>query len=399
MARPPIPPGKTGSVSVTEVAPKVFRARCRYRGADGRSYWIERRAQSKTAARENLRRAVTERRSVSFDDLKQDYAKFSTAVELYRNRLDRQTAEGAIRDTTAMRYRSCLVRINDSLGSLRLAEITTGRLSLFIERLAEQGLSAESRRLHRAVLGNILKMLAQRDIVSANLLLGLDRIHGKRKSPRALTAAERQKLLAWCDTDPRARERGLPDLVRFMLGTGCRIGEALAVRWQDVDLDGVSVQTGGAIEQIPVVAVTGNIVDVKGSGLARHPGKTESALRVIPLPVFVADMLRARRTPDAEPGHPVFPAQMRNGEIGYKRPSLVQGWMRELRQEVGMPWFTTHHLRKTAATILHDAGLPDRQIGGITGHADLTTLLNVYIGRGELHPQAAAALDVAYRDR
>jgi integrase len=31
--------------------------------------------------------------------------------------------------------------------------------------------------------------------------------------------------------------RDLPDLVSFMLGTGCRIGEAAGLLWEDVDLE------------------------------------------------------------------------------------------------------------------------------------------------------------------
>jgi integrase len=54
---------------------------------------------------------------------------------------------------------------------------------------------------------------------------------------RALTDDERTDLLAKIDIDERAVSRDLPDLFRFLMATGCRIGEALAVHWCDVDLD------------------------------------------------------------------------------------------------------------------------------------------------------------------
>ncbi|WP_425564231.1 hypothetical protein, partial [Oryzihumus leptocrescens] len=34
------------------------------------------------------------------------------------------------------------------------------------------------------------------------------------------------------DNDAHAQRKDVPDLVRFLLGTGCRIGEALAVHWR-----------------------------------------------------------------------------------------------------------------------------------------------------------------------
>jgi integrase len=402
LARPPLPPGSHGSISVIETRPKHFRARCRYRDLAGRSTWVERSAASKTAARRALLDAVTERKALTFDDARQSYAKFTLALDLYRTELARAVDDGRLRRTTAMRYESCLARIDDGLGALRIAELTTGRISRFLADLGRlpgqggPGLSPDSRRLHRAVLGNVLRMLAEEDAVPSDLMAGLRRISGQRKTPRALTTDERLKILAWCDSDRLARERGMGDLVRFMLGTGARLGEALAVRWCDIDLDGVLVPAGDVIVQVPVVAITGNVVEARGHGVVRHPGKTPAARRVIPLPAYVAAMLRARRPADSEPWWPVFPAHLRTGEVGYRRPNLVQGWFREMRDAVGMPWLTSHVLRKTTATTLHDAGLPDRVTGGVTGHADLTTLLNVYIGRGELHPEAAAALDAAH---
>jgi integrase len=36
--------------------------------------------------------------------------------------------------------------------------------------------------------------------------------------------------------DPRAVRKDLPDLTRWMLATGVRIGEALAVSWAEADL-------------------------------------------------------------------------------------------------------------------------------------------------------------------
>jgi zona occludens toxin (predicted ATPase) len=41
----------------------------------------------------------------------------------------------------------------------------------------------------------------------------------------------------------------------------------------------------------PVVAVTGNIVRITGQGLVCNHGKTEKALRVVPLPRFVTSMV------------------------------------------------------------------------------------------------------------
>jgi integrase len=56
---------------------------------------------------------------------------------------------------------------------------------------------------------------------------------------------------------PRA---DLPDLTAFLLATGCRIGEALAVGFGDVNLDEKSI------------AIEAHIIRVKGVGVVRVAG-------------------------------------------------------------------------------------------------------------------------------
>ncbi len=47
----------------------------------------------------------------------------------------------------------------------------------------------------------------------------------------------------------------MPDLVRFAVGSGLRIGEICAVRWMDLNLDGLPVVSETDMRLVPVVAV------------------------------------------------------------------------------------------------------------------------------------------------
>ena len=60
----------------------------------------------------------------------------------------------------------------------------------------------------------------------------------ERNHTRALTDGEARRLLAFAHAEPLYNENGLDvaDLVEIMLLTGVRIGEALAMRWLDVQL-------------------------------------------------------------------------------------------------------------------------------------------------------------------
>jgi integrase len=146
--------------------------------------------------------------------------------------------------------------------------------------------------------------------IASNPVRELERIEspkGHRKAPpRGLTADERRLLLDFVDADKAAKGADLPDLIRFAIGSGLRIGELCAVRWLDLNLEGLPLVSETEMRLVPVVAVRQNVYPIKGKGLAVHAGKTPTALRIVPLPQFATYMSAESRlsrvlaTPTAE---------------------------------------------------------------------------------------------------
>ncbi len=91
---------------------------------------------------------------------------------------------------------------------------------------------------------------------------------------------------------PGPRHTGdLADIVDLMLATGARIGEILALRWEDLNL---------AAER-PTLTICGTLVFVKGKGFFRQPWtKSDAGYRMITLPRFAVGMLLARKVIAAE---------------------------------------------------------------------------------------------------
>ena len=268
---------------------------------------------------------------------------------------------------------------------------------------------AQSRKTIRTVVSLVLRVAVQHEAIPDNPVRHLDPIEVGSSKPRALTTEERRRFLGWMQgtsddeeearAQAAARRRDLPDIATFMLGTGVRLGEALGVRWCDVDLEGVPVVDGDMLRAIPIVAITGSIVRHRGTGLHRHTGKTLTSLRIVPLPQFVVAMLARREVHG--PDVPVFPAAgSKRPGLNWKDPNNVVSDIREARQAAGMDWpVTSHTFRKTAATIWHDSGvLSDRQKADLTGHAKISTLTDIYVARGEPHPAGAAVMDAAWSD-
>lgn len=81
---------------------------------------------------------------------------------------------------------------------------------------------------------------------------------------------------------PKRNPRVL-DVADIELGTGPCPGEALALRWADVDLDNKPAR----------ITFSGTIIRIKGKGLIRQEWtKTDSGYRTVVLPQFVVDTLR-----------------------------------------------------------------------------------------------------------
>lgn len=404
MARPPLALGTPGTIKVAEESKGVWSARCRFRDYDGVTRRVAKFAATKTAARTALHKALEERQrgGVRSNELAPS-STFAEAAALFLRRSERRC-----QDTTVDIYRGVLDGIVlPALGALRLRECTVSRLDAFFGAL-EARYAPNTLRSVRTVVSGVLRQAVLYEAIAHNPVRELERIEqprGQRKAgPRGLTAAERRMLLTWIDgwspdarvqqMQRRARDAELPDLIRFFLGTGTRIGEAMATRRLDVNLDGVPVQTPDGERRVPVVTVAGNIAYVKGKGLVRHEGKSDAALRMIPLPEFAAEMVRERLAAPGDPEWPLFPTAGVGGQVTYRWPANVRRSLRPVRQELGLDWMTPHTWRRTYATILDDEiSFTERMKADLMGHARF--LKNEYVSRGELHPDAAVVLDAA----
>ena len=160
---------------------------------------------------------------------------------------------------------------------------------------------------------------------------------------------------------------------RAAAGTGLRIGEALAVRWDDLDVK------AGTVE------VRGTVLRVKGKGLVLKPSpKSEAGQRILTLPSWCIVMLQRRAAGGFEPVSgtaPIFPAPL-SGTL--RDPSNTRRGLREAFAEMGLPGLTSHAFRKTVATMMDDAGLSARAAADQLGHSKTSMTQDRYMGRKSL---------------
>lgn len=376
MARPPLRPGTHGKVRARQLPSGRWRAVTTYRDHSGRVRRVERVGGTETVARNAVLHAATE--AARTDGQFTPDTRFSSAAAHWLADLTGRRAA-----TTTDLYRVLLNHhALPALGHLQLRDITPYRVDRFLHGLEQQGLSPASRRNVRKVLAGPLGLATRYGALPANPVRDAGRIEGGARRPRlSLTRTEVADLIRELAGDDQAEADDVPELVRFMLGTGMRLGEALAVRWCDVSIGG----------QPTTVTITGNVVRVRGHGLQRNRGKTPTALRTLTLPAAVATMLAWRRArhPDTSPEATVFGTA--TGRL--RDPAEASKALRGAFNRAGYPGLTSHAFRRIAALRMDEAKLSARQVADQLGHARVSMTHDYYLPRGVAGDGAAAALE------
>ena len=383
MPRPPLPIGTYGSISVRVDKSGSYIAKVRFRDADGVTRAVERAGRTATIARNKLLTVLGERTGPNTGSGLSGESTFKEAATLWLATVEEGADTGELSGNTAQLYELQLWNhVLPALGALRLREVTTPRVDDFL-RATRIGKGVATAKTCRTVVSGVMGLAVRYGALQVNPAREAARVRGdRRRSPRALTAEERERWLAALEADSRAVRKDLPDLTRWMLATGLRIGEALAVSWSDVDLEARTVE------------VDWKLIRIKGEGL-RHVRRLKGGDdRTLPLPQFAVDMLRRRLAGSSGRG-PVFPDALG----GWRDPSNTSRDLRTARGTAGFTWVTSHVFRKTCATILDEAGLSARAIADQLGHARPSMTQDVYMGRKVINPQTAAALDAALGKR
>lgn len=144
-----------------------------------------------------------------------------------------------------------------------------------------------------------------------------------------------------------------------------RKGEALALRWDDVDFEAARLRIGRTRTR------------VAGIGVMETPTKTKGSARTIPPTVSVhAALLRHRRQQEAE-AEAAGPAWKAEGYVfstptgeGLDPRNALRWWHR-LTEQASLGKRRMHAGRHTAATLLLDAGVPLEVVSSILGHSGI----------------------------
>ena len=295
-----------------------------------------------------------------------------------------ESARRTLRPSTYRSYRQ-IVRdhILPEIGNVRLARLTPHQVQRLINHRLESGLSPQSVLYIRGVLRGALNEALRWGLVVRNVATLVQPPRVQRYEISPLDAEQAQRLLT------AIRGDRLEALYSVALAIGLRQGEALGLRWQDVDLDAGILRIRHALQRID-----GKLVLVEP--------KTMRSRRTIQLPSLAVGALREHRVRQSAEralvGEEwndqdfVFTSQLGRPLHG----ATVTHRFQKLLAAAGLPRQRFHDLRHGCATLLLAQGVSARVVMDVLGHSAITLTLNTYSHVvPALQTEAARRMDAA----
>lgn len=204
-------------------------------------------------------------------------------------------------------------------------------------------------------------------------------------------------------------------LFTVLLGTGCRIGEALGLRWDDLDYERRTININHSLVYYPVGENRSSIQHISKP-------KTDAGIRTIPMLDTVKDAFEMLHEEQKESGWNDLEIDGMTGFIFCSRfgnvpnPQSVNRAIKRIiadynageevaskkqhRNAVLLPDFSAHNLRHTFCTRLCEKETNLKVIQSVMGHKDIQTTMDIYAEATEQKKQEsferlAATLDVS----
>ena len=278
------------------------------------------------------------------------------------------SARPSVRPKTYIFYESIVrLHLKPVVGRFRLQKLTPQHVERLISQKLETGMSPRMvRHIHRT-LTTSLQVAVKYGLVPRNVAKLVDSPHAPRPEIRFFTFEQARQFLE------AAKDHRFYALYAVTLALGLRLGEALGLRWSDLDLASGRLTVRYGLQRLDREAV---LVEPKSS----------ASRRTVTLPAFAVSALHHHRAHQAEQQRCAGTAWKGNpwglvftSTIG--TPLFARNVHREFKgilRAGELPDLRIHDLRHSAAAILIAQGVSAKAISDLLGHSAASFTLQVY---------------------
>ena len=248
-------------------------------------------------------------------------------------------------------YSAAYQRAVEEFGDIYCKDIKPRDISVYLNKLSKQGYTTKSIKNDKLVLNLIFNTCVLNGEIQYNPCISVPVPKGKASTPRT-SASER-------DEDVIKRTSDIWLFPYLALMTGMRKGECLALQWGDIDFTANLIHVSKSVEHL------GSRAHIKDT-------KTEKGHRSIVL------LPQLRETLEKHPRK--FKTDFILSEDDGKTALSAKQFnrlMKSYKEQTGIEC-TAHQLRHSFATLCFEAGLPDKVVQHMIGHANIQTTKDIY---------------------
>ena len=250
------------------------------------------------------------------------------------------------------------------IATMPIGEITCIDIQQYVNDLTKRGYGLSTIKKQMRIVTAPLKQASALHIIPADPGIGI-------RLPSRYNVAKPERLMeAYTDEEQTAlrsvlsgRQRNGYAAIALMIETGLRVGEALALRWQDVQLSRKRIYVRNTVVRLAN----------KKQSFVQDSVKSESSRRTVPLTPEAIKLLE--RLYERRRNEWVFTNS--DGErLSYE---ALRYQTRIACQEAGIEYRGEHVFRHTFATNCYHKGIDVKILSRLLGHADVNITYNLYI--------------------
>ena len=286
--------------------------------------------------------------------------------------------------------------VRDTFGTKKLADVRYSDVKCFYNSLIkEKNFKPNSMEIIHTLLHPVFTLAVRDNYIRVNptdgVMAEIKKSHNWEKPKRHALTEEQQGAFIDYMKNSEMYSHWLPLFTAF-LGTGCRVGELIGLRWEDIDTKN------------DTISINHNLIyrqnDDGVCEMHVTTPKTEAGKRTIPMLPEVKQAFITERKRQMEQGIRTCTIDGYTNFIFLNRENYVhnpqtinraivriykayneeeeKNAKKEKREPVLIPHFSVHNLRHTFCTRFCENETNIKVIQEIMGHSDISTTMNIY---------------------
>lgn len=251
---------------------------------------------------------------------------------------------------TSRRYKTLLTHVTDHFDGMYIKNISPEQIERFLLSLVTKDYSSKTIKDQFSVIKMVFRYAFINEYVDSDPTLHIKPPKGTASTKREALSEDQMKIV------DNSTDCTFGLLAYFLMYTGLRKGELLALQWQDIDLEKKEIYISKSVYH------HNNVPHIKTP-------KTKAGERTIMLLDCLAEKLKTVK--DRVPEHYLF-----SDENPLTNSQFQCRW-EKYQKESGLK-ITAHQLRHTFATILFEANIDVKDAQNIMGHSDISVTQNIY---------------------